>query len=90
MGNIEHLPERLAVLSWDRHANPEVVRSTRNMAVRDGEVEYVRADLYGEAVAIRDAADEVIAAWDAMDGTEPSRGALMGAFGSLRLALRAQ
>jgi hypothetical protein len=22
MGNIEHLPERLAVMAWDRHATP--------------------------------------------------------------------
>jgi hypothetical protein len=50
MGNIEHLPERLAVMAWDRHANPDGVRSTRNMALREGEVEYVRADLHRGAV----------------------------------------
>jgi hypothetical protein len=42
------------------------------------------------AVAIAEAAEAVIGAWDAMDGTEASRGALMGAFGGLRLALGGQ
>jgi aminoglycoside phosphotransferase (APT) family kinase protein len=60
----------------------------------DGRVERVPdADaeaLARENIALREAANEVIAAWDAMDGTELSRGALMGAFGSLRLAIGGQ
>lgn len=41
-----------------------------------------------ESERLREAGQAVIDAWDAMDGTEDGRGALMGAFGLLRLALK--
>jgi aminoglycoside phosphotransferase (APT) family kinase protein len=45
------------------------------------------ADLLRELEQLQEAGEAVIEAWDAMDGTDASRGALMGAFGALRLAL---
>jgi hypothetical protein len=51
MTAIEHLPERLVVVSWDSpRAVPAVVRAADKMPPRDGEVEYVRADLHLGAV----------------------------------------
>jgi hypothetical protein len=43
--------------------------------------------LRAEVEHLREAGDAVISAWDAMDGSYARRGALMGAFGGLRLAL---
>jgi hypothetical protein len=51
LSNIEHWV-RLAVLSWDRQGMPNVVRALTpgGMALREGETEYVRADLHRGAV----------------------------------------
>lgn len=59
MSNIERW-ERLAVLSWDRHGMPQTVRALTpgGMALRDGETEYVRADLHRGAVEARRALRE--------------------------------
>jgi hypothetical protein len=53
--------ERLAVLSWDRQGMPQTVRAlTGGMALRDGEAEYVRADLHAGAVKRGDAAVKLL------------------------------
>jgi hypothetical protein len=44
--------ERLAVLSWDRQGMPQTVRAlTGGLALREGETEYVRADLHAGGVS---------------------------------------
>jgi hypothetical protein len=49
---LDHLPDRLAVVSWDApRAVPDVVRSLDQMPLREGEVEYIRADILRGAVA---------------------------------------
>jgi hypothetical protein len=84
MSLIEHW-ERLAVLSWDRQGMPNVVRALTpgGMALRDGETEYVRADLHAGAVSpeITDAELEAawgrwVEAWVTMDGASAMREAL--------------
>src|SRR4051812_3590187 len=55
--------ERLAVLSWDRHGMPQTVRALTpgGMALRDGETEYVRADLHAGAVERAEKAERLVA-----------------------------